>query len=55
MKKETILTISGGILIALGVLISAIGLFAGPILLPPVITGIGFFVLSWVCFTLRKN
>lgn len=54
MKKETVLTISGVILAALGALIAAIGLFAGPILLPPVITGLGFFALSWVCFTLKK-
>ncbi len=55
MKKETVLIISGIILLVLGALIAAIGLFARPILLPPVITGLGFFVLSWVCFTLRKS
>lgn len=54
MKKETVLAISGVLLAVLGAIIAAIGLFAGAILLPPVITGLGFFVLSWVCFTLRK-
>lgn len=55
MKKENVLLISGIVLIVLGLFIASIGLFAGSILLPPVITGLGFFVLAWVCFTLRKS
>ncbi len=55
MKKESILTLAAVFLIILGIGIAAIGLSGATILLPPVITGIGFFVIAWGFFAMRKS
>jgi len=55
MDKNKVLTISGILLILLGVVMIYIGgFFAEKIILPPIITGIGFFVIAWVFSALKK-
>jgi hypothetical protein len=55
MDKNKILTIAGIILVLLGIAMIYIGAFYAPkIILPPIITGIGFFVITWVLFALKK-
>ncbi|MCK4561470.1 MAG: hypothetical protein KAT78_01055 [Flavobacteriaceae bacterium] len=55
MDKNKALTISGIILIILGVIMIYIGGFYAPkIMLPPIITGIGFFIIAWTFNTLKK-
>jgi len=56
MNRETTLTVAGILIAILGLIIGYLGLFSGPgVLPPPVITGIGFFVIAWVFFAFRKN
>ncbi len=56
MNRETTLAIAAIVMAILGLIIGYLGLFSGPgVLLPPVITGIGFFVIAWVFFAFRKN
>ncbi len=55
MNKNKILTISGILLVLLGIFMIYIGgFFAEKIMLPPIITGIGFFVIAWVFSALKK-
>lgn len=55
MDKNKVLSISGIFLILLGIVMIYIGgFFAEKILLPPIITGIGFFVIAWVFSALKK-
>lgn len=55
MSKEKILTLSAIILIVLGVVMIYIGGFYAPkVILPPIITGIGFFVIAWSLNALKK-
>ncbi len=55
MDKNKIFTIAGIILALLGIAMIYIGAFYAPkIMLPPIITGIGFFVISWVLLALKK-
>ena len=54
MNRKTVLTIAGILMIALALVIGYIGLMSAPnILLPPVITSIGFLVIAWVFFAFR--
>jgi hypothetical protein len=55
MDKNKVLTIAGILLILLGIIMVYIGGFYAPkIMLPPIITGLGFFVIAWVFSTLKK-
>jgi len=55
MEKNKVLTIAGLLLIILGIIMIYIGgFYTSKIMLPPIITGIGFFVIAWVFTTLKK-
>jgi len=55
MDKNKTLTIATILLILLGVIMIYIGGFYAPkVMLPPIITGIGFFIIGWVFNTLKK-
>jgi hypothetical protein len=55
MNKNSILSITAILLMALGVLMIYLGGFYTPKLMwPPIITGIGFFVIAFALYTLKK-
>lgn len=55
MDKNKVFTIAGITLVLLGIAMIYIGAFYAPkIMLPPIITGIGFFVISWALLSLKK-
>lgn len=54
MNKNKILTISSIALFLLGIAMIYIGGFYTPkVILPPIITGIGFFIIAWTLKALR--
>ena len=55
MDKNSILTISAVLLFILGLIMIYIGGFYAPkVILPPIITGVGFFIIAWVLNALKK-
>lgn len=55
MNKNLKLTIAIALLIVLGITMIYIGGFYGPkVILPPILTGIGFFVLAWAIQALKQ-
>jgi len=55
MDKNTILIISTILLIILGIAMIYIGGFYAPkMMLPPIITGVGFFIIAWALNALKK-
>jgi len=55
MDKNKILTISAILLIIIGIAMIYIGGFYAPkVMLPPILTGVGFFVIAWAFSTLKK-
>jgi len=55
MQKDQVLNMAKYLLIILGIIMIYIGGFYGQkIILPPIITGIGFFIIAWVFHTLKK-
>jgi len=55
MKKNNVLSIATIVLIILGIVMIYIGGFYAPkVMLPPIITGLGFFVIAWVLTALKK-
>jgi hypothetical protein len=55
MNQNSILSIAAIILIILGVAMIYIGGFYAPkLMLPPIITGIGFFAIATAFFSLKK-
>jgi len=55
MNKYRKIRVSVILLIILGIAMIYIGAFYGPkIILPPIITGVGFFIIAWVLNSLRK-
>jgi len=55
MDKNNVLSTAAILLIILGIAMIYIGGFYAPkVMLPPIITGIGFFIISWVLNTLKK-
>ncbi len=55
MKKNSVLRISAIALVVLGIIMIYIGGFYAPkVMLPPIITGIGFFIIAWVLKTLKN-
>ena len=55
MNRKSTLTIAAAALLILALVIGYAGLSGERILLPPVITAIGFLVIAWVFFSLRSN
>lgn len=55
MDKNRVLSIAAGLLILMGLIMIYIGgFYAEKVMLPPIITGIGFFIIAWVFVTLKK-
>lgn len=55
MDKNKILSIAGILLILLGIVMIYIGgFYAAKVLLPPIITGVGFFIIAWGFSALKK-
>ncbi len=55
MKRNKVLTTAAVLLIILGIAMIYIGGFYAPkIMLPPIITGIGFFIIAWALYALKK-
>ncbi|MFK5880033.1 MAG: hypothetical protein QM478_11145 [Flavobacteriaceae bacterium] len=55
MNKNSTLTIAQIILIVLGIAMIYIGaIFAPKLMLPPIITGVGFFVIAWAFSAIKK-
>jgi len=52
--NKNLLTISSILLILLGIAMLVIG-FTGKLILPPIITGIGFFIIAVVFLNLREK
>jgi len=55
-KKDKILRTAAILLVLLGLGMIYIGGFYGPtVMLPPIITGLGFFVIAWALNTLKSR
>lgn len=54
MKRSAAINIAIGLLVILGIAIIYIGLSGTKIIWPPVITGLGFFVISWTICMLKN-
>lgn len=54
MEKKSILNIAVFLLVVLGVVIIYIGISGPKVIFPPVITGLGFFVIGWAIHLLNK-
>ena len=55
MNRNSKLLTAQIILILLGVTMILIGgIFAPKLMLPPIITGVGFFVIAWAFSTIKK-
>jgi len=55
MNKNNTLSIASILLILLGIVMIYIGGFYAPkVILPPIITGIGFFIIAWVMIALKE-
>ncbi len=55
MDKNKVFAISAVLLIILGVAMIYIGGFYAPkVILPPIITGVGFFIIAWVFNNLKS-
>ncbi len=55
MNKNNVLIISAIAIFILGIAMIYIGGFYAPkVMLPPIITGVGFFILAWALKALRE-
>lgn len=54
MEKKVALNVAVFLLVVLGVAIIYIGISGPKVILPPVITGLGFFVIGWAIHLLNK-
>jgi len=55
MSKNKTLSTAAFLLIILGIVMIYIGGFYGPkIMLPPIITGVGFFIIAWALNALKR-
>ncbi len=55
LDKNQILTLSVWVLVILGLVMIYLGGFRAPqVIWPPIVTGIGFFVVAWAFAQLRK-
>lgn len=56
MKRNSVLTISMLLMLVLGIIIIILGFTAGSkVLIPPIITGIGFIIIAWVFEALKEK
>ena len=56
MNKNSVLTFTSIVLFLLGVVMIYIGGFYTPkVMLPPIITGVGFFIIAWALKALRVS
>lgn len=56
MKRNNALNVSSIILVLLGIVMVILGVNAGPkILMPPIVTGIGFMVIAWTFIMLKER
>lgn len=55
MKLTPTLTIASVALIVLAFIIGFAGVSGEKILLPPVVTSIGFFVIAWALYSIRNS
>jgi len=56
MTRNKVLTVSIIIMVILAIIMIVLGFMGGPkIMLPPIITGIGFLVVAWTFSTLREK
>jgi len=56
MRKNAVLLIAQIALVLLGITMILIGaVFSKKFILPPIITGIGFFVIAWVFSSLKTK
>lgn len=55
MEKSQLIKISALALVILGIAMIYIGGFYTPkVMLPPIITGVGFFIIAWVFYMKEK-
>jgi len=55
MDKNKVLSLAAILLIILGVIMIYLGGFYAPkVILPPIITGLGFFIIAWVLNALKS-
>ena len=54
MRKSSVLNITSLLLTVLGIAIIYLGVSAPKIIWPPIITGIGFFIISLALHVLKK-
>ena len=55
MDKNSVLSTSAILLIILGIgMIYLGGFYAPKVILPPIVTGIGFFIIAWALSALKK-
>jgi hypothetical protein len=56
MDKNNTLTSVNFLLVVLGIAMIYIGGFYGPkVILPPIITGVGFFLIAWAIHVLKNK
>ena len=56
MKRNSLLQVSALIIFILGVIMIALGYITGPkLLIPPIITGLGFMVIAGVFLILKEK
>lgn len=56
MDKNKILTLTALLLVILGIAMIYIGGFSGSkLMLPPIITGVGFFLIAWALNVLKDK
>ena len=56
MEKAKFLRIAAILLFILGVIMIYLGgVHAAEVILPPIVTGLGFFIIAWVLIVLKKN
>lgn len=55
MNKKKVFAVAAVLLMVLGVAMIYIGGFYSPkVILPPIITGVGFFIIAWVFNSLKS-
>ena len=56
MNKNSMFSVASILLLILGIVMIYLGGFYAPkVILPPIITGIGFFIIAWVFTILKKQ
>lgn len=56
MNRNNVLNVSMFLIILMGIVMIILGINSGPkVLIPPIITGIGFMVIAWVFSVLKEK